>query len=89
MEDLQAKNLPDLNSLLTSGWRRVDLLPGCAYRFRIAAINSVGRGPWSEFSAFKTCLPGYPGAPSSIKIQKVFCFAFLYLYIIINSINCI
>lgn len=42
-----------------------------AYKFRVAAVNSCGRGPWSEVSAFKTCLPGFPGAPSAIKISKV------------------
>lgn len=36
----------------------------------MAAVNSLGRGPWSEVSAFKTCLPGFPGAPSAIKITK-------------------
>lgn len=50
------------------------LEPGVAYKFRVAGINSCGRGPWSELSAFVTCLPGFPGAPSSIKISKVICF---------------
>ncbi|ETN68572.1 hypothetical protein NECAME_05536, partial [Necator americanus] len=50
--------------------RKAELEPGTAYRFRVAGINSIGRGPWSEVSAFKTCLPGFPGAPSSIKITK-------------------
>ncbi|XGW25544.1 hypothetical protein V3C99_006726 [Haemonchus contortus] len=50
--------------------RKAELEPGTAYRFRIAGINSIGRGNWSEISAFKTCLPGFPGAPSSIKITK-------------------
>ncbi|XP_043193091.1 host cell factor 2-like isoform X2 [Amphibalanus amphitrite] len=50
--------------------RKVDLQPGLAYKFRVAGINACGRGPWSEVSAFKTCLPGYPGAPSAIKISK-------------------
>lgn len=50
---------------------RVDLKPGTAYKFRVAGINSAGRGPWSEVSAFKTCLPGFPGAPSAIKISKL------------------
>ncbi|XP_071549100.1 host cell factor 2 isoform X2 [Panulirus ornatus] len=48
----------------------VKLQPGTAYKFRVAGINVCGRGPWSEVSAFKTCLPGYPGAPSAIKISK-------------------
>lgn len=51
--------------------KRQELLPGTAYKFRVAGINACGRGPWSEISAFKTCLPGYPGAPSAIKISKV------------------
>jgi hypothetical protein len=46
------------------------LEPGSAYKFRVAGINACGRGPWSEVSAFVTCVPGYPGAPSSIKISK-------------------
>ena len=50
--------------------RKVDLQPGTAYKFRVAGMNACGRGPWSEVSAFKTCLPGFPGAPSAIKISK-------------------
>lgn len=50
--------------------KKVELEPGTAYKFRVAGINACGRGPWSEVTAFKTCLPGYPGAPSSIKITK-------------------
>ncbi|XP_071439380.1 host cell factor 1-like isoform X2 [Hetaerina americana] len=53
-----------------SGQKKVDLMPGTAYKFRVAGINSCGRGSWSEVSAFKTCLPGFPGAPSAIKISK-------------------
>ncbi len=48
--------------------RKVDLAPGTAYKFRVAGINACGRGAWSEVSAFKTCLPGFPGAPSAIKV---------------------
>lgn len=36
-------NLPDLSHL-----PRTSLEPGTAYKFRVAAINSVGRGEWSE-----------------------------------------
>ncbi|KAJ8678807.1 hypothetical protein QAD02_014594 [Eretmocerus hayati] len=52
------------------GRTKISLEPGTAYKFRIAAVNSCGRSPWSEVSAFKTCLPGFPGAPSAIKILK-------------------
>lgn len=52
------------------GMKKMDLQPGTAYKFRVAGVNSCGRGSWSEVSAFKTCLPGFPGAPSAIKISK-------------------
>lgn len=47
---------------------KISLISGTAYKFRVAGLNACGRGPWSEISAFKTCLPGFPGAPSAIKI---------------------
>ncbi|XP_072305508.1 host cell factor 1-like isoform X1 [Eucyclogobius newberryi] len=50
--------------------RKVELQPGTAYKFRVAGINICGRGAFSEVSAFKTCLPGFPGAPCAIKISK-------------------
>ncbi|GMS84241.1 hypothetical protein PENTCL1PPCAC_6416, partial [Pristionchus entomophagus] len=50
--------------------RKAELESGTAYKFRIAAINALGRGDWSEVAVFKTCMPGFPGAPSSIKITK-------------------
>uniref|UniRef100_H2YCT8 Fibronectin type-III domain-containing protein n=1 Tax=Ciona savignyi TaxID=51511 RepID=H2YCT8_CIOSA len=59
-------NIPDQNGTL----RKVLLEPGTAYKFRVAALNECGRGPFSDVSAFKTCLPGFPGAPSAIKISK-------------------
>lgn len=63
--DLDPSNLPIFANLV-----KTDLEPGTAYKLRVAAINACGRGAWSEISAFKTCLPGYPGAPSAIKITK-------------------
>ncbi|XP_075985966.1 uncharacterized protein LOC142983044 isoform X2 [Anticarsia gemmatalis] len=65
LSNLSLDNLPDL-----SGYATTQLEHGTAYKFRIAAINSCGRGEYSEESAFKTCLPGFPGAPSAIKISK-------------------
>ncbi|CAI4224537.1 unnamed protein product [Auanema sp. JU1783] len=50
--------------------KKMELESGHAYRFRVAGLNSLGRGPWSDVASFKTCLPGFPGAPSSIKITK-------------------
>ncbi|KAG8447911.1 hypothetical protein GDO86_015141 [Hymenochirus boettgeri] len=57
--------LPDYSQL-----KKQELQPGTAYKFRVAGINACGRGPFSEISAFKTCLPGFPGAPCAIKISK-------------------
>lgn len=62
---LTSRNLPDLTTI-----QRVNLEPGTAYRFRLRAINTCGASDWSEISSFKTCLPGFPGAPSAIKISK-------------------
>uniref|UniRef100_A0A4W3K5X2 Host cell factor C1 n=1 Tax=Callorhinchus milii TaxID=7868 RepID=A0A4W3K5X2_CALMI len=58
--------IPDHSNL-----KSVKLQPGTAYKFRVAGINACGRGPYSDISAFKTCMPGFPGAPSAIKISKV------------------
>ncbi|XP_043565857.1 host cell factor 2-like isoform X1 [Chiloscyllium plagiosum] len=63
-EDASA-NIPDYSML-----KKQELLPGTAYKFRVAGINACGRGSFSEICAFKTCLPGFPGAPSAIKITK-------------------
>lgn len=65
-QDIDVVNVGDVNVL-----KKQELLPGTAYKFRVAGINACGRGSFSEISAFKTCLPGYPGAPSAIKISKV------------------
>ncbi|XP_067345716.1 host cell factor 2 [Channa argus] len=46
------------------------LEPGQMYRFRVAGINSFGQGDFSPVSEFKTCQPGFPGAPSAVKITK-------------------
>ncbi|XP_013419915.1 host cell factor 2 isoform X1 [Lingula anatina] len=64
-DDIDVVSVPDHSVL-----KRQELLPGTAYKFRVAGINACGRGPFSEISAFKTCLPGFPGAPSAIKISK-------------------
>ena len=51
--------------------QRVELVPGKAYKFRVCAVNSCGSGAFSDVAAFKTCMPGFPGAPSAIRISKV------------------
>lgn len=63
--NINSDELPDYTNC-----QKVELLPGTAYKFRVCAINAYGKGEWSDVSAFKTCLPGFPGAPSSIKISK-------------------
>lgn len=63
MEDA---DVPDYRLL-----KKQDLFPGTVYRFRVAAINGCGVGPFSKVSEFKTCIPGFPGAPSTVKITKV------------------
>jgi len=60
----------DVESSSEQSLKKQELLPGTAYKFRVAAINACGRGLFSDVSAFKTCLPGFPGAPSAIKISK-------------------
>jgi len=64
-QDIDVVNVPDHSML-----KKQELQPGTAYKFRVSGINACGRGPFSEVSAFKTCLPGFPGAPSAIKISK-------------------
>uniref|UniRef100_A0A8C7RCU3 Host cell factor 1 n=1 Tax=Oncorhynchus mykiss TaxID=8022 RepID=A0A8C7RCU3_ONCMY len=68
-EDSQVEDdsgaIPDYNQM-----KKMELQPGTAYKFRVAGINACGRGFFSEISAFKTCLPGFPGAPCAIKISK-------------------
>ncbi|XP_033927772.1 LOW QUALITY PROTEIN: host cell factor 1 [Melopsittacus undulatus] len=63
--DDDAGGVPDHSQL-----RRQELQPGTAYKFRVAGVNACGRGAFSELAAFKTCLPGYPGAPCAIRISK-------------------
>ncbi|XP_037552061.1 host cell factor 2 [Nematolebias whitei] len=47
------------------------LVPGQTYRFRVVGLNCFGQGDFSPVSDFKTCQPGFPGAPSAVKISKV------------------
>jgi hypothetical protein len=61
------------------------LEPAQAYKLRVAAINACGRGPWSDQSAFVTCQPGFPGAPSNIKISKVNNFFKEYSFLKVNQ----
>ncbi|OTF72803.1 Kelch domain containing Galactose oxidase-like protein [Euroglyphus maynei] len=63
--DFDSKSCPQY-----AKFSRVYLEPGTSYRIRVAAVNLYGRGPWSSGIAFKTCFPGFPPAPTSIKITK-------------------
>jgi host cell factor len=45
LSNLSLDNLPDMSSLPTTA-----LEHGTAYKFRIAAVNSCGRGEFSEVS---------------------------------------
>ncbi|MFT7814225.1 host cell factor 1-like isoform X1 [Arapaima gigas] len=63
--DNDSGTIPDYSQM-----KKMELQPGTAYKFRVAGINACGRGTFSEISAFKTCLPGFPGAPCAIKISK-------------------
>lgn len=47
IDDVTVDNLPKVTSA-----QMINLEPGTAYKFRVAAINSVGRGEWSEVSQF-------------------------------------
>ena len=66
---LQAK--PAVPAQTTPTIQKVELQPGKAYKFRVCGINSCGSGQFSDVAAFKTCMPGFPGAPSAIRISKV------------------
>ncbi|XP_040030963.2 host cell factor 2 isoform X1 [Gasterosteus aculeatus] len=50
--------------------KKQELAAGQTYRFRVAGINFFGQGDFSAVSEFKTCQPGFPGAPSAVKITK-------------------
>ncbi|XP_031591548.2 host cell factor 2 isoform X1 [Oreochromis aureus] len=52
------------------GREKQELATGQTYRFRVAGINCFGQGDFSPVSEFKTCQPGFPGAPSAVKITK-------------------
>ncbi|CAJ1054482.1 host cell factor 2 isoform X1 [Xyrichtys novacula] len=52
------------------GREKQELSPGQTYRFRVAGINCFGQGDFSPVSEFKTCQPGFPGAPSAVRITK-------------------
>lgn len=53
------------------GREKEELLPGQSYRFRVAGLNCFGAGDFGAVSEFKTCQPGFPGAPSAVKITKL------------------
>ncbi|XP_056131831.1 LOW QUALITY PROTEIN: host cell factor 2 [Lampris incognitus] len=52
------------------GREKRELAAGHSYRLRVAGINCCGQGDFSPISEFKTCQPGFPGAPSAVRITK-------------------
>lgn len=64
---IDTKNPPKFQE---ANYEKMDLEPSTAYRLRVCGVNACGLGPWGEVASFKTCMPGYPAAPSAIKIQK-------------------
>lgn len=53
-----------------TNFTKINLEPGTSYRIRVAGVNTFGRGAYSNPATFKTCYPGFPPAPNSIKITK-------------------
>ncbi|XP_065121807.1 host cell factor 2 isoform X1 [Paramisgurnus dabryanus] len=53
-----------------AGRVKQELASGVTYRLRVAGLNSCGLGDFSPVSEFKTCQPGFPGAPSAVRITK-------------------
>lgn len=68
-ESLVQRRLPGPQDY--EGREKKGLEAGQTYRFRVAGLNSFGPGDFSPVSEFKTCQPGFPGAPSAVKITKV------------------
>lgn len=64
---IDTKNPPKFQE---SNYEKLELEPNTAYKLRICGVNACGLGPWSEIAHFKTCVPGFPEAPSAIKIVK-------------------
>ncbi|XP_051977060.1 host cell factor 2-like [Xyrauchen texanus] len=52
------------------GREKQELASGVTYKLRVAGLNGCGLGDFSPISEFKTCQPGFPGAPSAVKITK-------------------
>lgn len=50
---------------------KIKIQPGASYKFRVASINSYGRGEWNDISNYKTCVSSYPKAPSGVKIIQL------------------
>ncbi|XP_051974921.1 host cell factor 2-like [Xyrauchen texanus] len=53
-----------------TGREKQELASGVTYKLRVAGLNSCGLGDFSPITEFKTCQPGFPGAPSAVKITK-------------------
>ena len=67
---IKSVSLSDEDKLMLNDgqeWQRKNLLSGVMYRVRVSALNSCGRSKFSDHCSYKTIVPGFPGAPSTIK----------------------
>jgi len=49
---------------------RLELKSDQAYKVRVAAVNSLGMGPWSEVVTYRANKPGFLGAPTKVKVNR-------------------
>lgn len=78
IDDINSETIPDLN-LST----KTQLEPGVTYRFRLAAINSRGHGPWNEvrFLFYYSVLEYIFTIIYSLPVSKPVCLVFLELHL--------
>ena len=68
--DATISNVP----ILPTTYMNTGLSPAIVYHYRVRAVNSAGKGPWSEdamatTSAAEAAAPGTPGAPTNLQFS--------------------